>query len=440
MPFNREKGIPADRAETPSQCYFGSNVMKRIWVILILLCVCLVQSGCEEQTATPRQLSPDWFTRGNWPTNQPDMGASRRAEPRIVFEKVTHNFGNVGPVTNHLCEFRFRNAGTGILKIDEVSRICGCTPFLLDKRQYAPGEIGTLKVRYYAETELGPITKQLYVHSNDRTNPEVTLSIQANVMSKVDYEPKTLNLLLGKNNAGCPTITIASIDNRPFSIKHFRSTDNSITADFNPSTTATRFVLQPQVDMSKLQTIQEGRIEIGLTHPECDSITVGVNTVPKFRITPRSIVVSGAEPRKPILKKVRILHNYNEDFELESAYSNKNLVKVVGNSRIRDGYELELEITPPDSGGKSRIFTEVFSLKTKSGDMLEIPCSGFYSSSAVPSNRSTTKMTRGQSGSFTPEGSIANSKDEEDCPTCGIKQYNFNPETKKSSLKLVKPE
>jgi hypothetical protein len=419
---------------------FGSNIMKRNWVISILLlanCVCLLQSGCEEQATTTRQLSPDWFTQGNWPTTQSAAGTNRAGAPRIVFEKVTHNFGNVGPVTSHLCEFRFRNAGNGILKIDEIDRICGCTPFLLEKREYAPGEIGTLKVRYYAETELGPTTKQLYVKSNDRTNPNVTLTIQANIMSKVDYEPKTLNLLLGKNNAGCPTITIASIDNRPFSIKHFRSTNNCITADFNPSATATRFLLQPQVDMSKLQSMQEGRIEIGLTHPECNSITVGINTVPKFRISPRSIVVSGAEPRKPIFKKVRILHNYNEDFELESAYSNNNLVKVVGNSRIRDGYELELEITPPDTSGKSRIFTEVFSLKTKSGDRLEIPCSGFYSSSAVPSQR-PVRRTDSQPGDYTQQDSTKNSKDSKDCPTCGPKEYKFNPKKNEASLNLLK--
>jgi len=421
---------------------FGSDAMKRNWVILIILltnCFLLLQSGCEEQTTSSRQLSPDWFTRGDWPTTQPAAGTNRTGAPRIVFEKVTHNFGNVGPVTNHLCEFRFRNAGSGMLQIDEVDRICGCTPFLLEKREYAPGEIGTLKVQYYAETELGPATKQLYVKTNDRTNPNVTLTIQANVMSKVDYEPKTLNLMLGKNNAGCPTVTIASIDNRPFSIKHFRSTDNCITADFNPSAIATRFVLRPQVDMNRLETFQEGRIEIGLTHPECKSVTLNINTIPKFRISPKSIIVSNAEPDKPIFKKVRILHNYNEDFELESASSSKNLVKVVANSRIRDGYELELEITPPDTGGKSRIFTELFSVKTKNGDRLEIPCSGFYSSSAVPSQRSTRRSTSRSSGATSSVGSANNSDNskDKDCPTCGPKEYKFNPDTNKASIKRL---
>lgn len=418
---------------------FGKNIMKRNRVILILLlvnCTLLLQYGCEEQTMAPRQLSSDWFTQGNWPTNQPAAGTARRGEPKITFEKVTHNFGNVGPVTNHLCEFRFRNTGSGILKIDEVDRICGCTPFLLEKREYAPGETGTLKVQYYAETELGPATKQLYVKTNDRTNPSVTLTIQANVMSKVDYEPKTLNLLLGKNNAGCPTITVGSIDNRPFSIKYFRSTDNCVTADFNPSLTATRFVLQPQVDMSKLQTFQEGRIEIGLTHPECKSITLNVNTVPKFKISPRSITISNAEPRKPIFKKVRILHNYNEDFELTSAHSNKNLVKVVSNSKIRNGYELELEITPPDAGSKSRIFTEVFSLTTKSGDKLEIPCSGFYSSNVVPVQR-PARRTTSESSNFASSEDESSATNTKKCKTCGPKEYKFDPKSKEASLKLI---
>jgi hypothetical protein len=218
------------------------------------------------------------------------------------------------------------------------------------------------------------------------------------------------------------------------------STDNSITANFNPSAIATRFILQPQVDLNKIQTLKERRIEVGLTHPECESITLDVKTVPKFRVSPQSIIVSNAEPSKPITKRVRILHNYNEDFELASASSSKNLVKVVANSRIRDGYELELEITPPDTGGKSRVFTEVFSLKTKSGDRLEIPCSGFYASSAVPSQRSERRSTK-RSSSYSSFGkstsNSANSKNK-DCTTCGPKEYKFDPKTKDASLKLLK--
>jgi hypothetical protein len=159
--------------------------------------------------------------------------------------------------------------------------------------------------------------------------------------------------------------------------------------------------------MELLEKTLNGRIEIGLTHPECKRISVGINTLPKFRIAPRSIVVRGMATKQPNVRKLRILSNYNEDFELESHWSNKGMVKVVSNSIVRDGYELELEITPPASRSKRRILTETFFVKTKGGQQLEIPCNVYYSRT-IPA--SLTAKT--------------NDNDKE-CKTCGPKTLDF---------------
>ena len=425
-----------------------------ILIILLAFTGFLFQSGCEEQ-ATTTQLSPEWFTQGNWPTDNSignianyDNRSGINYGPRIAFEKISHNFGNVGMNTNHLCEFRFKNIGDAPLKINEVARVCGCTPFELKEREYAPGEIGTLRVQYYAESDLGSATKQLFISSNDPRNPKVTLTLQARVITKVNYEPKNLNLLLGKSNAACPPIEIASVDNKPFSIKYFNSTNNCVTADFDPSASATKFVLQPKVDMTKLEQAQEGRIEIGLTHPECGAIELTVNTVPKYRISPQGLVITNAEPKKPIYKKVRILNNYNEKFDLESISSNNNSVKVVSNSIINNGYELGLEITPPETNGKTSTFTEVFYVKVKGGQNLEIPLQGFYSHSAVPLSSQTTarRGTRNYSRNSSNVGSASTyskssnstSKSSKKCPTCGPKEYKFNPKDNKATAELIK--
>jgi len=369
----------------------------------ILICVLFLHAGCEEQATAPRALSPDWFQQFQQPirpTTTPRAGVS---SPRIAFEKMMHDFGDVSPATNNFCEFRFTNTGNGTLKIQEIGRTCGCTPFSLAKTQYAPGESGTLKVNYYSDTQRGPTTKHLFVRSNDDTKPEVTLAVKARIITKVDYEPKTLNLVLKQKNAGCPNITLTSIDNQPFSIKDFKSTGNCITADYNPSVKATSIVIQPKVDMAKLEKTLNGHIEIGLTHPECKTITVGLSTLPKFKIAPRSIIVRGVEPKEPIVKKVRILNNYNEDFELESISSRKGAVKVLSNARIPDGYELQLEIIPPASQKKTRIFTEEFFVKIRDGEQLEIPCSVFYSSA--------------------PDLSLTSSKETKECKTCKPKIF-----------------
>jgi hypothetical protein len=377
----------------------------------------LLQAGCEEESMAPQQqLSADWFQQfdqirqtSRTAATAPTSPRFQRKSPKIEFEKVEHDFGNVGPGTNNLCEFKFTNAGNGILKIGEITKTCGCTPFSLEKMEYAPGESGTLKVNYFSEQLRGQTTKTLVVHSNDTAQPEVTLAVKANVMIQVDHEPKTLNLLLKQENADCPQLTLTSIDNQPFSITSFKSTANCITADFNPSEKATKFVLQPRVDMEMLEKTMNGRIEIGLSHPECKTISISINTLPKFKIAPRSLVVRGSASRQPIVKKLRILNNYNEDFELESAWSSNGIVKVLSNSIVRDGYELELEITPPPSTNTKRIFTETFFVKTKEGMQIEIPCNVFYSRTV-------------------PASLTAKTNDEE-CQICGPKILDFTKGT-----------
>ncbi len=382
-----------------------------ISTILILTCCLFLQAGCEEEAVAPRQeLSADWFRQFNQiqQSGQPTVATrstirTRRTSPKIEFEKAVHDFGNVGPGTNNLCEFKFTNTGNSNLKITEITSTCGCTPFSLAKKEYAPGESGTLKVNYFSEKQRGQTTKQLVIHSNDRARPEVKLAIKANIKIQVNHEPKTLNLLLKQENANCPQLTLTSIDNQPFSIKSFKSTANCITADFNPSEKATKFVLQPKVDMEMLGKTLNGRIEIGLTHPECKTISVGINTLPEFKITPRSIIVRGTATQEPIVKKLRILNNYNEDFELESFTSSKGAVKVLSNAIVRNGYELELEITPPASNNKKRIFTETLYVKTKEGRQLEIPCNVFYSKT-IPASLTT---------------------EDKECKTCGPKIFDF---------------
>ncbi|HUU15649.1 MAG TPA: DUF1573 domain-containing protein [Sedimentisphaerales bacterium] len=392
-----------------------------ILTVLVVVCVLLLQAGCEEEAMAPREISPDWFQQ------QTQMATTRtpsfaKSSSRITFEKVTHNFGDVGPGTNHLCEFRFTNTGEGVLKISQVDKTCGCTPFSLNKTEYAPGESGTLRVRYYAELEQGSTTKQLFVHSNDRQNPKVALAIKARVAAKVKSEPSTLSLSLKHQNAGCPQITLTSLDNQPFSISSFKSTANCVTAAYNPSAKATRFVLQPKVDMAKLEKTLNGRIEIGLTHPECKTLTIGLNALPRFSVAPRPIVVHSAQAKTPVTRKVRIQNNYKDDFELESVYSKNGTVKVLSNTRLIDGYELDLSITPPDTLNTTGVFTDVVYVKVKGGRNLEIPCSGFYSRpdavSRAPSRASSRASTR------------STSTNKKDCPTCGPKRLYFGPTEK----------
>ena len=163
-------------------------------------------------------------------------------------------------------------------------------------------------------------------------------------------------------------------------------------------------------------------------------VTINLNALPRFRINPRSIVVQGARAKQPVVRKVRIINNYKEDFELESALSKKDIVKILSHKKFGNGYELELQITPPSSG--ARVFTETFYINLKDGKKLEIPLSGFYSRTVAQPRVSarSARNTRsiGSTTRTTRTAPTAGTKNTEDCSDCG-KTFYFDPAKNKPS-------
>ncbi len=359
--------------------------MKRnclILTVLIVASACLLQIGCEEQSVAMEESKPG-LTASEPATGSAKAETTPMADkqgPEITFEKVVHDFGDIGPGSKNVCEFKFTNTGDSLLKITEVSRTCGCTPYTLEKKEYEPGESGTLKVRYNASKRLSSVRKHLFVYSNDKAKPKVTLAIKGKIVSRIDYQPRKLDLSLNKENAGCPAITIKSLNDRPFSIKGFKSTGSAITADFDSSAKAKKFVLQPKADVEKLQKGLNGHIEIALTHPGSSVVTIPFKVPPRFKITPPSINILKAQPEKPITREVWILNNYDEDFEVESTSTQKGAIKVLSQERKDNRCKFELEITPPATKkGQGGFFTDVFFVNIKGGERLKVTCRLFYS-------------------------------------------------------------
>ena len=382
------------------------SLFKRYDIIFVIGCILLMQICCQEQleeadasksavtepkpalaeaqpqnstTATSAVVSPR-----QEPAVVQTASKENKSGPEITFESLIHDFGEVGTNTKNNCEFKFKNTGNALLRITKVYAPCGCTVAELAKKDYAPGESGILKAAYRAGSKPGSTSKRIEVSSNDKAKPKVVLTIKAKIALKVAYQPERLNLLLKGENSDCPEITLASRDNRKFSITSFKSTGDSINAEFDPNVKDTRFVLKPEIDPEKLRRGLKGQVEIGLTHPLCKKVAIIFDTLAEFKVEPRVVYVREAEPQKPVKKQVRIFSNYDEEVEVESATSKKGTVKVLTKEKIRNGYLFELEITPPTLESTRRVFNYVFSVKLKGGQLMQITCYGIYT-------RKTTK-------------------------------------------------
>jgi len=331
----------------------------KISPIIIITFLLLIQSGCQEQTEETIQIQAEIQANG--------------IKPEISFENTIHDFGEVSSNRKYTSEFKFKNTGSGVLKITEVKKCCGVA-VKLDKEVLEPGENGTLMVVYSTGRNSGPISRQLYVYSNDKTKSKLALTIKAQVVIRVDYQPQRIDLLINKENAGCPNITITSLDNKPFSITSFQSTGDTITADVDLSVEATKFVLEPKVDLEKHQKQQGGLVLINLTHPEVDNVTIRFTTKQRFQSKPSGVFLLNPRPDEPNINKVSIVSNYGEEFEIESTSSEKGLAKVINQQTIKDGYRLEVEIMPPPPNEETRMFTDMVNVNLKGGETLKIKC------------------------------------------------------------------
>ena len=386
----------------------NSSFIKIIWelkmksktftlISFVLFCTFMILSGCEEKTRRYERLDPAWFDQPVWDqirgssnqynNNQYDQQlntAQYNQAPRIKFinDKISHDFGRIGLGTkNNVCEFVFTNTGNADLVINELKTSCDCTRAVLDdgKTVYAPGESGRV-LADYTDTEAGVAIKHVYLSTNDPENPRVQLSLRAELVSPVYYEPKNLELSLIGVNGNAQDIVIKSMDNKPFSITGFVSSGDCIKVDYNPNQKATQFILKPKVNMELLGRLPEGKFNIELSHPDCEVISGTYYAPPRFTISPQRLTLNNVDPSRTIVKTINITSNYGEKFELNTTFSNQSTMRVLSKQTTRNGngYKLTVEINPPASRNGEKMFSENINLSIPGMSPYTLQCNGYY--------------------------------------------------------------
>lgn len=350
----------------------------KLYYMLIVSCLLFIQAGCQEQAEKSGTAK---LSTGKSKIVKPDPG---KPGPRVKFESAVYNFGEVGTETKNLGKFKFTNTGIKQLKIIKVAPCCGVvTKLENNKNEYEPGESGVINVEWNSGPLPSTMEKTIVLHSNDNSKPQLDLTIKAKVVQKVVCEPDRLRLFLDEENAGCPSIVIKSIDEKPFSVTEFVSTGDCITADLDTSLKASKHVIKPIVDMSKLTDNMKGRIDITMDHPEGKGTQILFDVLPKYSVSLPLIIVFNAEPDKAITRTFTVQNNYHKEFEIESSSSRDDTVKVLGQKKIKDGYQLEIEITPPTPAEGQIKYSDLLNINIKDGDKLVVPCNLYYSRAKI---------------------------------------------------------
>lgn len=128
-------------------------------------------------------------------THGPDaQAATKRPQPSLKFTTSSHDFGKVyrGESLTHI--FQFKNVGDAPLTIQGVHAACGCTAVEVDKnRQYAPGESGSIEVKFETKDFAGSIAKSITVMSNEKLLPDRVLTLKAFVKTEFDVTPPLID-------------------------------------------------------------------------------------------------------------------------------------------------------------------------------------------------------------------------------------------------------
>jgi hypothetical protein len=216
------------------------------------------------------------------------------------------------------------------------------------------------------------------VASNDNARPKVSLTIKASIVLWVNPEPDELSLLLKGEKAGCPNITLSSIDGQPFTVRSVTAPGDWLTVEFDPNVQIVKLVLEPKVDMEKLEKHGHGFIKISVVHPKCDTIRIPYTVLPAFSVIPSMVIVRDVTPGVPITKQVSIVSNYEEAFKIRRTWSDQGTVKVGDSNQTDHTVTLDLEVTPPPMTDRI-FFKDNFYVDIKEGDpAMKVDVRGFY--------------------------------------------------------------
>lgn len=117
--------------------------------------------------------------------------------PKVSFEKLEHDFGDVSHGESPSVELACTNTGDDVLVLDKIESSCGCAKAIRGSRQLAPGS----STKIYAQIETlgmppGRHSKTIAVNCNDPEHPTTRLKLIFNVIRHVSIDPDTLAVCL----------------------------------------------------------------------------------------------------------------------------------------------------------------------------------------------------------------------------------------------------
>lgn len=113
--------------------------------------------------------------------NDREEARENAGPPKVEFEQVYHDFGDLKQGEKVSYVFEFTNTGGSPLMITDAAATCGCTVPRYDKEPISPGGKGSIEVVFDSSGRRGKQYKTIIVSTNTPKG-NIRLTIKANVI------------------------------------------------------------------------------------------------------------------------------------------------------------------------------------------------------------------------------------------------------------------
>lgn len=122
------------------------------------------------------------------------LPAVSKAEPQAVLDPVTIELGEIEEGGEYERFVELKNAGDGVLTLEDVKPSCGCTAAAVDSNvELKAGETQKIRLTFNSRNMEGGVTKKVTVRTNDPVNPSMEIIIKANVHRSLKWDPRYLS-------------------------------------------------------------------------------------------------------------------------------------------------------------------------------------------------------------------------------------------------------
>ena len=164
-------------------------------------------------------------------TATPDPSASG---PRLKLSQDSWNFGTARHLEHLETTVQLSNTGTAELRISNVSTSCGCTAAQPEKRVLLPGESTPLKITFNTRGKNGPTSANVWIESNDTSEPKKALRVEGKVKRAVKIEPEfAVFRLLSPDELMSTRVRVVNTTPQPMQLKLQDYASGKFTAELN---------------------------------------------------------------------------------------------------------------------------------------------------------------------------------------------------------------